>query len=268
MDRPLVILDTETANLRGAPHLLEIGAVRVEAGEIQDSFQTLVRPRIPVELEATEIHGIRPEDLLDAPTPEDGLAAFLEWCGDAWMVAHSAHFDARVLGYELARAGRDAAETPLLDSLPLARRHLPEAPDHKLETLCDHLGFEEGDHHRALFDAVSCWKVIEECLLRSGGLEKASSARLLHEAGPPTSLAAGVPPPPRLPRRLRALVDAVRDGQTARILYGEGLHQPVQLSVLPRFLFQRRSKGYLEAECPRSAVLKTYRLDRIVRLLP
>ena len=39
MSRPLVVLDTETATCQGAPHLLEIGAVRVESGEIQDSFE-------------------------------------------------------------------------------------------------------------------------------------------------------------------------------------------------------------------------------------
>ena len=268
MDRPLVVLDTETAALRGAPHLLEIGAVRIEQGEIQESFQSLVRPRVPIEEAATAIHGITEQEVLEAPAPEQVLASFLDWLGDDWTMAHNAPFDARVLGYEHARAGREASGAPMLDSLRLARRHVPDSPDHKLETLCDHLGFEAGDHHRALSDAVFCWKVVEECLQRTGGVERPFAAWLLHEAGPPTSFAAGAPPAPRLPRRLRALAQALPEGAPIRFLYGDGLSAPTPVSILPRFLYERRAKGYLEGECPRSALLKTYRLDRIVRLLP
>ena len=67
MDQPLVILDTETATLRGAPHLLELGAVRVERGEIQERFEALVRPEVPIDPEASDFHGIGPEHVADAP---------------------------------------------------------------------------------------------------------------------------------------------------------------------------------------------------------
>ena len=51
------------------------------------------------------------------------------------------------------------------------------------------------------------------------------------------------------------------------LLYGSKLEPPARLEVLPRFLFERRDKGYLEAECRRSGTLKTYRLDRVHRVL-
>ena len=69
LDRPIVVVDTETANLSGAPHLLEVGAVRVVGGEVIDSFETLVAPAIEVEPEATEIPGITNEDIRTAPRP-------------------------------------------------------------------------------------------------------------------------------------------------------------------------------------------------------
>ncbi len=34
MNAPLVVFDTETAALHGAPHLIELGAVRVVDGEV------------------------------------------------------------------------------------------------------------------------------------------------------------------------------------------------------------------------------------------
>ena len=39
------------------------------------------------------------------------------------------------------------------------------------------------------------------------------------------------------------------------------------LAVEPRLLYQNDGKGYLEAECVRSGLLKTYRLDRIHKIL-
>jgi len=105
LDRPIVVVDTETANLSGAPHLLEIGAVRVEGGEVVDSFETLVAPAIEVEPEATEIHGITNEDIRSAPLTHSAIERFADWAGEDWLCAHNAGFDARVFG-----ALRDAGD--------------------------------------------------------------------------------------------------------------------------------------------------------------
>ena len=160
LDRPIVVVDTETAALSGAPHLLEIGAIRIEDGEVTDQFESLVAPAIEVEADATEIHGITNEAVRTAPLAHDVLTRFTEWVGGDWLCAHSAGFDARVLGFEHARTGAPIPTSPFLCTLKLARRHIPESPDHKLETLCQFLDLEDGVHHRALADAVWCWKEI------------------------------------------------------------------------------------------------------------
>lgn len=68
--RPLVFMDTETANLRGAPFLLELAGVRVEGGEVVDTFAELVLPPVAIEPEATEIHGIDEDAVRQAdPAP-------------------------------------------------------------------------------------------------------------------------------------------------------------------------------------------------------
>jgi DNA polymerase III epsilon subunit-like protein len=273
MDRPLVVLDTETATLLGAPHLLELAAIRVMDGEIVDTFESYVCPRVPIDAEATAIHGIDESAVRSAPHPHEVLAAFSDFVGDAWMAAHHAPFDARVLGYEFARARRDPPRGLMLDSLRLSRRWLRDAPDHKLPTLCEHLALEASVHHRALPDAVHCWKVIEACIERMQAISEAaaassevSAARLLSECGRPISITMAVPATPHLPRRLRGLERALEGGASITLLYGEGLERPAPLTVQPRFLFERRGKGYLEAECQRSFLLKTYRLDRIAHL--
>ena len=132
LDRSIVVVDTETATLSGAPHLLELGAVKVEDGEVVDTFETLVAPLVEIEPEATDIHGITNEDVRRSPMAGGALQQFEEWAGDAWLCAHNAGFDARVLGFEHARTGAPVPKTPFLCTLKLARRHIPESPDHKL----------------------------------------------------------------------------------------------------------------------------------------
>ncbi|MCZ6597538.1 MAG: 3'-5' exonuclease [Planctomycetota bacterium] len=265
MDRPLVVIDTEGAVHRGAPHLVEIGAVRVHAGEALDHFESLVRPQVPIAPEATAEHGISDEDVRDAPEASEALARFAVWVGDDWMVAHNARFDAHAIGFECARHDVEPPRGPMLDSLALARRCLTEAPDHKLATLIEHLGIEVETRHRALPDAVACWQVLEACIERMGGWESIGEADLLKSCGIPAGIEP--PPPPKGSRaRVRALETARRDGAQVILTYGEPGEAPARLPVRPRLLYRAGDKSYLEAECVLSDILKTYRIDRVQRV--
>lgn len=267
MQAPLVVFDTETAALHGPPHLLELGAIRVVDGEVCDHFDSLVRPRVPVEEEARHVHGIEDEELFQAPPPEEVLPAFLEWLGDDWLCAHNAGFDARVLGFEFARLELEPPAAPVVDTLPLARRCVPEAPDHKLETLCRHLELETDTHHRALADAASCWQLLEHCLAQLEPEQRTLTWLLARGPGAPVTLEGAVPRgPQRLPRKLRPLLGALEAQEMATLTYGSGAERPARLRVLPRLLFQMGRRDYLEAECVDSSQLKLYRLDRIQKV--
>ncbi len=267
MNRPLVILDTETATLVGAPHLIELGAVRVVDGEAVDHFRSIVRPQIAIEPEATSIHGLADDDVRNAPDAGDVLSRFAEWTGDDWMAAHNASFDARVLGFEYARTGLAPPPGPLIDSLPLARRCFPEALDHKLLTLAELVGVEVDEAHRALPDAVLCWQVIEACVERLGGWDAVGEADVLGRSGRPITIAGAIPRPPgRSPARVRRLERARREGVSVHLLYGESSESPARLEVLPQLLYQENRRAYLEGECVASGILKTYRIDRIHRI--
>ncbi len=265
MDRPLVVFDTETTGLAGPPHLLELGAVRILGGEIESHFTSLVRPEAPVEDEALALHGIDDDMVRDAPDAGAALADFFEFAGDAWLAAHDAPRDAYVLAFECVRHGIDPSDAPVVDTLAIAKRLIPESPDHRLETLVHQLDLDSDEGHRALPDAVSAWKVLEECLARS---ENPSPSALLTLSPRITTVAGAVPAKPRIPRRLRPLEDAARDGACVVLHYGEasGSEPPARLSVTPRLLFRMANRGYLEGECGSTGLLKTYRLDRIQRV--
>ena len=265
MDRPLVFFDTETATLAPPPHLLELGAVRVVNGEAESHFVSLVRPQVPIEPETTLVHGIEEGEIRDAPTAAEVLEQFNEWLGDDWLVAHNATADAQVLAFEYARADLTPPSAAILDTLPLAKRYLPDSPDHKLGTLCHYLELEADRQHRALEDAVASWKVFEACL---GEMEEEpTSLEILAQQSVVTISGEG-PAPPRLTQRLRVLDRACRGSESVYLLYGEPPAAPARLPVLPRLLYRRKKKDYLEAECEHSGSLKTYRLDRVQRVLP
>jgi len=267
LDTPLIAFDTETATLAGAPHLLEVGAVRFLNGDALDHFQALVRPDVPVDPEATAVHGIGDDDVRDADPPADVLAAFAAWAGDAPLLAHNARADAWVLGFEFARRSTEGPNGPLIDTLALARKHLPDAPDHKLETLVEHLELEADERHRALPDAVACWQVVEACLAERGGWPAVALAELLADGGIGQTLrTAGPARPTKRPSIVRALERAIRADAIVRILYGQRDSTPAPLDVRPRMVYRGKDHSYLEGECEQSGLLKTYRLDRVHRV--
>jgi len=274
MRRPLVVLDTESATPAGPPHLLELAAVRVDGGEAQEHFASLVRPQVPVDPATSDVHGLVDDDVRDAPDTGEVLRAFREFARDDWLVAHCASSDAHVLAFEFARWGLEPPPGPVLDTVVLTRRVFPEAPDHRLATLVEWLGIEERLEHRALPDAVACAQVLDRCLRHLGGWDAVEEGQLLRTAGAPLTLRAATPRPPsdrgRGARRgvIRALERARREGARVRLVYGELGTDTARLEVLPGLLFRSGSRGYLEAECARSGSLKTYRLDRIHRVDP
>jgi DNA polymerase III epsilon subunit-like protein len=265
MDRPLVAIDVETATARGAPHLLEIGAARVVNGEIVDTFDELVRPEVPIDPDASAIHGICDEDVREAADARDVLSRFTRWIGGDWMAAHGARSDAWVIAFECTRHALEMPPGLLFDSLKLARKRIDEVPDHKLETLCQFLDVEGDVRHRALADAVSCWKVIEACIERFDAPAPSTWSDVFARCAPIT-FATSAPKKPRVPQRLRALEQACRERDRVTLVYGE-TQELSHLCVTPRLLFEQGERAYLEAECARSGLIKTYRLDRVQRVL-
>lgn len=265
MPATLIVLDTETATARGTPHLLELGALRIEGEEVVDRFESLVRPQIPIDEDARRVHGIGEADVRNAPAAAVVIESFLAWMGPAEIFAgHNGRFDLHVLAFECMRAERKLPDGTLLDTLRVARHAFPKSPDHKLDTLCRLLGIGSR-RHRAMSDAEACWQVLRACLACFREREPAADhswAALAERGGQPIKTQAAIPCAPRLAPRLSELEQACRDKRRVVLVYGEE-SATSRVTVQPRLLFQHDRKGYLEALCARSGMLKTYRLDRI-----
>ena len=151
-----VIVDTETTGSRaGDDRIIEIGAARLVGGEVVDTFQQLVDPGCHVPHRITRLTGISTGMVYGQPPAAEVLPRFVDFLGDAVLVAHNLPFDARFLDVALAEAGLPPLQNPSLDTLRLARRLLSSLPSKGLSKLTQHFGITVNGRHRALGDAVA-----------------------------------------------------------------------------------------------------------------
>src|SRR5919108_1751212 len=110
-----VVFDLETTGLSAERNrICEIGAVRVKALELVDSFQSLVNPGVPLPDPIARLTGLREQELRRAPPASRVVAGFAKFSGDALLVAHNAGFDQRFLERHLRwHQDRRLAEPPL-----------------------------------------------------------------------------------------------------------------------------------------------------------
>ena len=147
-----VSIDLETTGLNPKrDRIIEIGAIRVERGEIREEFSTFVNPGRKLEERITELTGIRDEDLAEAPELDEVFPKLLEFMGDFPLLGHSILFDYSFL--KKAAVDRKLTfERSAVDTLQIARKYLPDLPHRNLEYLCRY--YEIPHHaHRALEDA-------------------------------------------------------------------------------------------------------------------
>ena len=148
-----VVFDLETTGFSAeADRIIEIGAVKITDGKIVDKFSTFVNPQIPISFRIEKLTGITDAMVLSAPTIETVLKEFLDFCGDAVLVAHNAEFDTSFIANKAQKQGITVNNT-ILDTVLLAQFVIPNLHNYKLDTLCKHLGVSLENHHRAVDDA-------------------------------------------------------------------------------------------------------------------
>lgn len=178
LDNPLhevtfVVVDLETTG--GSPAtcaITEFGAVKVRGGERLGEFQTLVNPGLPIPAFIAVLTGISDSMVAGAPRLDTVLPAFLDFAGDAVLVAHNAPFDIGFLKAACVSTGREWPGNRVLDTARLARQLVTrdEAPDCKLASLARLFRAGTTPDHRALSDARATVDVLHGMLERLGNL--------------------------------------------------------------------------------------------------
>jgi DNA polymerase-3 subunit epsilon len=134
-----IVFDTETTGLdpRSGDRLVEIGCVemvnRVPTGAV---YHCYFNPGRDMPAEAEAVHGLSIGFLSDKPKFAEKAADFLDFIGDAPLVAHNAGFDFGFMNNELEMCGLEpVSRDRMIDTVAIARRKHPGAKL-SLDALC------------------------------------------------------------------------------------------------------------------------------------
>jgi DNA polymerase-3 subunit alpha (Gram-positive type) len=158
-----VVFDIETTGFSSEQdRIIEIGAVKIENGQVIDRFNELINPKISIPYKITELTSISNDMVKDRKTIEDVLPRFLDFVGDSVVVAHNAEFDTGFIKSKCRNLGLKF-KNGIIDTLPLARFLFPQLKKHKLNVICDHLKISLENHHRAVDDAKATGDILLKC---------------------------------------------------------------------------------------------------------
>jgi len=170
-----IVFDTETTGLDfREDRVIELGAVellnRFPTGR---TFHVLINPQgRAVHHEALAIHGIGEAQLAGKPTFKEIIEEFLEFIGDAKLIAHNANFDLTFLNAEFDRLGKSALNPErIIDTLVLARRKHPMGPN-SLDALCRRYGIDNS--HRTKHGALLDSELLAEVYIELAGGKQAA----------------------------------------------------------------------------------------------
>jgi len=153
-----IVWDTETTGFdpQSGDRLVEIGAVELlnhmPTGNVYHQY---INPERSMPAEAFAVHGLGDDFLADKPLFKTIAQDFLDFIGDAKLVAHNAKFDMRFINAELQWIGVDPIPmTQSLDTLEIARKRFPGAQN-SLDALCRRFGIDNSarEKHGALLDS-------------------------------------------------------------------------------------------------------------------
>ncbi len=148
-----VVFDLETTGFSPInDRIIEIGAVKISDKKVVETFSSFVNPEMHIPKGSTDVCGITDDMVKDADTVEVVLPKFIDFCGDAILLAHNAEFDMSFVRENVRRLG--VIYNPgYMDTLTLSRLILTNIKRHGLKFVCRELGVSLINHHRAYQDA-------------------------------------------------------------------------------------------------------------------
>lgn len=150
-----IALDLETTGLSPkSDRILEIGAVRVVNGIVEERCSTLIDPRMEIPEKVTELTGITQDMVAGMPEIKDVVAGLVAFCGDLPLLGHNIMFDYRFVKHSAVNSGL-TFEAEGMDTLKISRALLADLPSRSLQSLRLHYGIPQENAHRALDDALT-----------------------------------------------------------------------------------------------------------------
>ena len=158
-------IDIETTGIHDSDHIIELGAIRVENGQVTATFSQLIHSPIPISLGATATNGITNDMLTGMPVIADVLPKFLDFIGNSLLVGHN------INGFDIKRLNKACRDNSLpeitnscCDTMQLAAQKLGKS-QLSLQNTAKELNVQGGQAHRALGDCQTTYAIYEKLRL-------------------------------------------------------------------------------------------------------
>jgi len=161
-DTKFVVLDTETTGFDfEVDRIISIGAICVQKLEITiaSSFEIYIKQE-RFNAATVEFHGIIKNEKIETLTEVEALERFLEYIGNAVLVAHHANFDVTMINMALKRNGLPKLKNKVLDTVYLYRATriksnlLDKKKMYSLDEIAENYDIDVSDRHTAAGDAL------------------------------------------------------------------------------------------------------------------
>lgn len=150
------VVDIETNGLYDVCEIIEVSALKYRGEVLTDSFSSLIKPTQRISWFITRLTGITDRMVENAPDITDVMREFYAFIGDDILIGHNVHFDVNFLYDNLWRHNGLILDNSFVDTLRLARKALPQLPNHKQTTVAEYYGIATDGAHRALRDCEIC----------------------------------------------------------------------------------------------------------------
>ena len=153
-------IDVETANSARST-ICQIGVAHVVDGQIVDRWVTLVNPEDHFDDFNIGVHGIRPEQVQDAPTLPEVRAELKQRLRGRVLVSHSP-YDRNAFQRAMDKYNLEQLQVYWLDCVKVARRAWPDklrGKGYGLKNVANYIGYTF-KHHDALEDAVAAAEIM------------------------------------------------------------------------------------------------------------
>lgn len=154
-----IVLDIETTGLSPErDQIIELGALKVKNGMIQDTFCSFVNPNSKLSSRIIDLTGITDDMLWDSPEIESVLKKFISFSRELPILGHNIRFDYSFLKVNFEKIGL-SYEREGIDTLKLSKAFHQELASKSLANLCIHYNISNPHAHRALDDAKATYEL-------------------------------------------------------------------------------------------------------------
>ena len=227
-----VVFDCETTGLSplSGDRVCEIGAIKIDGEKFLDKFWSLINPEREISYGAYMVNKITSDMIKDAPKIQDVLPRFLQFVGDAKLVAYNAIFDIAFLNNELQRLKfKPLSFKDVIDIYALARKMLPDLERYPLSSVAKNLGVPFATTHRALADAEIAAEVFIK-LLRKDASRFLNIANLNY-----TEL-------------IKFLQNAIKERRLVKIRFLNQAKEVLEKDIYPCRIVELKGEDFLEFE--------------------